>query len=258
MTALFGPVLTHAKTLDGFLDYWRRGGFNAAKVVTGWGIGQGGWSQENKQKILRTIDNLVLRTTAGDPQNPNAGPYLYCDAVYAEAVDWLRIKPDLWVELGNEPDVLWEREGRTEQVIWNYRYWLIETIKRLRSEFPAIRIIAPAPRIGIPGWERWLEITRDVAYGSADAVALHLYGWHTIVGDGKREYESARGVYNRLFPGKLVAVTELGINDPGMPATSKLQSYREFACNAPVNWRWVLFYHYNERRDIHPEYHIPV
>lgn len=256
MPALFGPVLTNAAKLDNFLDYYRAGRFSAAKVVTGWGVEQGGWSLSNKQRILQAVPRLVVRSTAGDPSNRGALWHLHSDTVAQEFHEWVQLRPNIWLELGNEPDVVWEQQGKDESLIWIYRWWLDETIQRLRVEFPQAKLISPSVRVGVPGWERWTEVMADVM-SKCDTVSIHLYGWNRIIGDGKGEYAAAKPLYDRLFPGKSVAVTELGIHHPPMPKEDKLALYRDFARNAPENWRWVLFYHYNEPGDIHPEYHIP-
>jgi hypothetical protein len=138
-------------------------------------------------------------------------------------------------------------------VIWRYRYWLDLAETRLRKEFPKARLIAPSPRIGRPGWVGWLELPADVLR-RYDSISAHIYGWHRIVGDGKGELRAAQDLYRRLFPDKTVAVTELGINDPGTPHLTKLALYREFARNAPKNWTWALAYHYDARREFHQEY----
>lgn len=256
MPALFGPVLTNTAKLDNFLSYYRVGRFSAAKIVTGWGVDEGGWNSINRWRLVQAVPRLVVRSTAGDPSNREALWHLHSDTVIAEFREWVQLRPNIWLELGNEPDVVWEQQGRDENLIWVYRWWLAETIQRLRIEFPQARLIAPSVRVGVSGWERWLEVLADVM-SKCDTVSLHLYGWHTIVGDGKREYELAKSVYDRLFPAKSVAVTELGINNPLMSPAEKLRRYRMFARIVPTNWRWVLFYHYNERGDVHPEYHIP-
>lgn len=255
MAALLGPVLTNAKNIDRFLDYYRAGRFTTAKVVAGWGLDTG-WTDEARRKLVASVPNLIVRTTVGDPSNPGTYWFPHPDVAEAEVSPWLTLKPDLFIEIGNEPSVVWEQQGRDEYLTWVYRWWLDETIQRLRNRFPRARLVAPSPCIGVPGWERWLEIPSDVIH-KCDAVSLHLYGWHRIVGDGKGEYAAAIPMYRRLFLDKPILVTEVGIHHPPMPKSEKLALYREFARTAPANIKAVLFYHYNERGDIHPEYAIP-
>lgn len=259
MPALYGPVLTNASTVSNFVSSYFTNKFSAAKVVTAWGI-DGGWNETNRRLLTTNVSRLIVRSVAGDPSYHGAQWYPEPEALVQEFRPWVALKPDLWLEVGNEPDVIWDRlnpEGRgSDQAIWEYRYWLDQAERRLRREFPQAKLIGPSPRVGhYSNWTRWLEIMADVLL-RFDTVSLHLYGWHRIVDDGKGELVAAKPVYDKLFPGKSVAVTELGIHDPSQTPASKLAAYRSFARSAPENWRWVLFYHYNARRDVHPEYSV--
>lgn len=252
MAALFGPVLTHTDNLDTFLRFYRAGRFSAAKVVTGWGRA-GGWTPEAIRALTAEVPRLIVRSTYGDPSYAGgARTWPEARGLVAEFAPWVAANPNAWLEVGNEPDVAPHNAG-DELPIWLYRWWLDDAHTALRKAYPNAKLIAPAPRVGLPGWERWLEIPADVLR-KFDTVSVHLYGWHQIIGDGKGEYAAALPLYERLFPGKSVAVTELGVHDPAKPKTEKLALYRDFARKVPANWRWVTFYHYTERGDLHPEY----
>jgi hypothetical protein len=255
MNAAFGPVLTHSPSLDAFIEYLQRGRFSTAKVITGWGL-ERAWTPADRCRLICAVPNLIVRTVNGDPSLGRHYQYLLPGEVAQELHPWLVLKPDLWIELGNEPDVLWDVPVPVEDEIWRYRWWLQATRDYLRTHYPQARLIAPSPRIGaVPQWERWLEIPAETLR-SFDAVSLHLYGWHQIVNDGKRELADAQAAYSRLLPSVPVIVSEMGIHNPQMNPAHKLALYRRFAEQVPLHWLQVLFYHHNAQGDLHPEYHI--
>lgn len=259
MSALLGPVLTNARDLPAFLAYQRAGKFTTAKVIAGWGLDTG-WTDDNRRQLVQAVPELVVRTSkTGDPSNRGGTLWhLHPDQTADEVRPWVRHNPRLWIELGNEPDVQWELQAdKSDFPVWVYQWWLDATITRLRAEFPQARLIAPSPRVGTPRWERWLEIRTEVLR-RCDAVSLHIYGWHRLIGDGKGEWAAAQSVYQRLFPTTPIAITELGVNDPATAPAVKMQMYREFAAGLPGNYPLVHFFHLNTRRDIFPEYHIPL
>ena len=257
MPALFGPVLTNAPTASSFVEAYYANRFSAAKVVTAWGI-DGGWNPTNRWLLTTNVRRLIVRSVAGDPSYLKARWYPHPDDLVEEFGPWVEVRDNLWLEVGNEPDVRWDqlKEKRSEWDIWEYRYWLDEAERRLRREFPHAKLIGPSPRVSYYlDWARWLLIMADVLK-RFDAVSLHIYGWHSIVDDKKGEFLAAKPLYSKLVPGKSVAITELGIHDPTQTPHEKLEAYRDFARKAPANWRWALFYHYNARRDVDPEYSV--
>lgn len=258
MPALLGAVLTNTPSVSQFVAHSKNARFSAAKVITAHGV-DGGWNNENRGLLVRNFDKLVVRSKRGDPAYGGKAEFWLPEPEHTaeEARPWLALRPDMWFEPGNEPDVAWEHPAigthGDEMTIWKYNYWLGETIDRLRREFPRIKLIGPSPRIGVPGWQRWLEIMQHTLR-ACDSVSVHIYGWHKIVGDGKGELSAAQEVYGKLFPNKTIACTELGINDPSISHSRKLELYRDFARNAPKNWTWALAYHYDARREFHKEY----
>jgi hypothetical protein len=254
----FGPVTTRVPSVDWLLEYNRAGRFSAALVRTAHGV-DGGWNEKNRRALLRGVETVVVGSTNGDPSYGGiAKKFWYPEpaATLAELRPWLRLRPTLTVKIGNEPDVIWEQLGQDEKHCWVYHYFLDQTITDIRAEFPQAKIIAPGPRIGTPNWHRWLEIRADV-YRRCDFVGLHVYGWWQIVGDGKRELETALPVYNRLFPDKPIWITELGINAGALSAREKLARYRATLPLLPSRVAGVAFYNVHTPAEFHTEYAIP-
>jgi hypothetical protein len=254
MPALFGPVLTNAPSADAFLQHYRTTRASAAKVITAWGL-DSGWTPQARRHVVEAVPNLIVRTAAGDPSYPRALWYLDPRVVLDELAPWLALRPNLWVELGNEPDVRAGDEGD----IWRYNYWLSAAITSVRARWPRARLIGPAVRIGHPGWERWYEILWP-ELARCTSIGIHLYGFHRLLcreDEDTGQFVKALRLVQRFFPRHTVAVTELGIHDPAMPAAEKLRRYREFARVAPPRWTWALYYHHAADRAIQPEYHIP-
>jgi hypothetical protein len=253
-----GPVLTNVSRISKFINDCERHQFRTALVVTGWGL-DNGWTDAARRLLLLAIPNLVVRTVSGDPSYRGWGALWRPDpdVTVAELAPWVRLNPTGWYAIGNEPCVAWEHPDissrNDEYTIWVYRYWLDATLRRLRREFPHAKFIAPSPRIGVPGWQRWLEIPKDVIE-RYDAASVHVYGWHRLFGDGKGELAAALRVYPALFPNQPVFATEVGINDPATSHATKLQLYRHFAATAPRNWRAIYAYHYDEGGAFHKEY----
>ena len=260
MSTYFGPVLTNAPSAASFVANYQQHGFNSAVVVTGWGI-DNGWDGARRKLVADNVGELIIRSTVGDPSNRNTLWFPFAHTLVEEFRPWVAVKPNVLLAVGNEPDVVWERPDvmtfhDKEEAIWVYRYWLDDAERNLRREFPGVRLIAPSPRVGVPGWQRWLDIMADVL-GRFDILSAHVYGWHrlaTVYGQDTDQFPLIRDYYNRRFPGKPVAITEMGIHDVNQPASQKLAHYRQFAKGLPANWRWALFYHYNARKDIDKEY----
>lgn len=253
MPALFGPVLTNSRSAASFLDYYRAGRFSAAKVVTAWGI-DGGWTPEARAAVVSSVPRLAVRSVSGDPSYKGASPFPKPQALVEEFRPWVALRPNVWLEIGNEPNV-W---GPSE-FAWLYRYWLGQSITALRTAFPKAKLIAPAVLVGGNEWERWVRTMADTLR-RCDSIGMHAYGWHRLLGPAEGEtgqYQQAQKVYNDLFPNYTVAITEMGIHDPNLPKAEKLAHYRQVAREAPRRYTWALFYHCNERGDIQPEYDIP-
>ncbi len=254
MPALFGPVLTNTRDAASFIEHYRAGKFSAAKVITGWGL-DSGWDLRSRAAVVAMTPRLMVRSVTGDPSYRRGTTFLDPDQAVEEFRPWVRLRPDIWLELGNEPDVA----GSEESTIWVYRYWLGKTIERLRREFPRARLVAPAMRINHdPRWPRWYEVMHDVM-NECDSIGMHFYGFHRVFapkGEDSDQLVYALQTAVRYFARKSIAVTEFGIHDPQMPAAAKLAQYRDFAQRAPARVTWALYYHICDRRDIQPEYHV--
>ena len=253
MPASLGPVLTSTPSLAGFMDYCKP--FTTAKVVTGWGLPEGWGYDHNRCRMLVNTPELIVRTTEGDPSTRNANWYLDPGTVVDELKPWLALKDTLHVELGNEPDVyLEDMEEPDEYYIWVYTYWLHQTLDRLRHQYPQAYLIGPSPRVDVPGWDRWLRIMAP-ALRRCDAVSLHIYGWHRFWQD-KGEPEQAFPLYEELFGSQPIYITELGINDPAMADTRKLNVYQTFTKTVPTTVKAITYFHYDVAEGFHKDYHI--
>lgn len=264
MPALYGSILTFDESVYDYIATYRQHNFSAAKVVTGWGLPHS-WQDHERAALLQAVPRLIVRSTAGDPSNYNTAWFPHPDLVVEEFRPWVALRPDIWLEVGNEPDVVWDNSdalqgavGR-EWLVWEYRYWLEQAEIALRRAFPRAKLIAPSPRVNHHhDWRRWIDVSADVL-ARFDTLSAHIYGWHQLPlapGQDTGQFAAIKAVYDELFPFRSVAVTELGIHDVYQTPQQKLAAYRKFARSLPENWRWALVYHHNRRRDIHPEYSV--
>jgi hypothetical protein len=250
----FGPVLTNEDTIDRLLDYRNAGGFTSFKLVTGWGLTRG-WNSISRAQALTAVPFPIVRTTVGDPSNATVDPFLNPDKVEQELEPFIRYKPDLMVELGNEPNIhYW-----TNEAIWAYRYFLDLSITRIRTRFPRVHIIAPALIIN-DEMNRWLDILYDVLW-KTDSIGVHAYEHYGFIGTlpaKTNQLQIANAVYPRRFINKPLVLTEFGINHHAMPKQEKLKLYRELLPQLPPVYIGATFYHLNAKGDIDPQYNIPL
>lgn len=253
---MYGMVLTNTSTVGRLTTTLERHFMNAVKVIPSWGL-DSAWDEASIHELMNWKGSIVLRTTSGDPSNKAARWHLEPQQVLHEMRPFLRYRTEnVWVELGNEPDVRWEQETKSDNTIWEYRYYLAETIQILRQYYPKVRLIAPSPRVfAFTRWERWIEIMAD-QMKRCDALSAHIYGWHWLTTDttDRGEFHALYDVYFRMFGEKDVIITEAGIHDVHVGALEKLLRYQTFYQKLPKNWRGFFIYHYNEKRDLHPEY----
>jgi hypothetical protein len=198
---------------------------------------------------------VIVRTLSGDPSyQGEGGDWLpRPEKVLEEIAPWVTLRKDLWVELGNEPDVV---GFHNTDLIWEYCWYAKEAVKAIKLTFPKVRIISPAVRLGEQGWQQWMEKLHSTTY-FCDTVGLHVYGAERIVRDPLDQL--ARGLWwaGKYFPKKTIAITELGVHN-GMPdPMHKLELYRKFARSAPTMVTWSMFYHLVEDCAIQGEYNIP-
>jgi len=246
----FGLVLTATDALDRQLyPFVRAQRFTMLKVVTGWGIGRP-WTFADRARVLAMTPRTIVRTIAGDPSY-RAGAFLYPEPkhVIAETWPWCEIQPHIAIEIGNEPNVT---PGWNDDMAWAYRYWLEQLLPQMRHVYPDAYLIAPGPSFMHPGAARYLEICADVMRGF-DAVAVHVYGFHSLNEPGVRD---VRWAYDRLFDARMPRwITELGIREPARDV-NRLALYRDFTNQLAPPWLGACVYHYGADRQINPEYHV--
>jgi hypothetical protein len=278
-----GVILTYVETLDTLEDCVRLGGYDVVKVVTGWGL-PAGWSPEARQRVAELVPNLIVRTVSGDPSyarpfDPLAGgplpgakgpdakywdyDFLDPDRVQQEIQPWYELKPELMIELGNEPNAF----NQDDDFIWRWAYFLEQTIERCRKAFPRARLISPGFMADARGnMRRFYEIARE-QIGSCDYVGVHFYEYYAFSPDQapalKGELREAIGLHKELFPNKPWYITEFGIhNTDKTPRQAKGERYARLLHGGdgwpplPPNVVGAVYYHLQMKGDIHPEYHI--
>lgn len=252
-----GPVLTNEENIERLIKYRNKGKFTSFKAVTSWGL-DSSWTSISRAQFLTLTPYPVIRTTVGDPSNAATDPFLNPDKVEAELAPWIMYKPDLMVELGNEPNI---STGWSNEAIWAYRYFLDLSIKRIRERFPLAHIIAPALIVN-DDMNRWLDI---LSFGgvleSADSIGVHAYEHYGFIGNHQaktNQLQIVNAVYQRRFPNKPLVLTEFGVNHPPMPKNEKVKIYRELLAHLPSVYIGANFYHLNRKGDIDPQYNIPL
>lgn len=249
-----GPVLTNEKDITRLIAYRNKGKYDAVKVITGWGL-QSGWNSITRAQLLTLTPNPIIRTTGGDPSNRSVDPFLNPDKTEAEIEPWVMYKPDVMIELGNEPNIA----NWTNESIWAYRYFLDLTIKRIRNKFPLVHIIAPALIVN-EYMNKWLDICGDVM-STADSIGVHAYEHYGFIGSHEartNQLQIVNAVYTRRFPNKSLVLTEFGVNHVPMPKSQKVQIYRDLLSYLPSVYLGATFYHLNAAMDIDPQYSIPL
>ncbi|HMQ33056.1 MAG TPA: hypothetical protein PKD53_20160 [Chloroflexaceae bacterium] len=278
-----GVVLTYVDSLDTLEDCVRLGDYDVVKLVTGWGLPQS-WADDTRRRVVAMVPNLIVRTVSGDPSYarpadplskkhmPGAtGPdaqywqydFLDPDRVAHEIAPWYALKPDLMIELGNEPNVY----NQDDDFIWRWAYFLDLAIKRCRQEFPRATLISPGFMMDPAGnMRRFYEIAqRQIA--ACDYVGVHFYEYYAFKPDEgpatKGELRDAVALHQQFFPDKAWYVTEYGIhNTDQVPRREKGARYARLVHGGagwpalPANVAGAVYYHLQTKGDIHPEYHI--
>lgn len=235
-----GVVLTHTSNLTGLLDTIHANQLGVLKVVTGWGLNRA-WTDPDRRLAARA-PMLIVRTVAGD------GKTLDPNKAVAELQPWYTIRPDLVVEIGNEPNAPGAGVA-TDKEIWEYRYNLLAAIRRIRVEMPRARIIGPA-MVADASLHRWLAILGDTT-PLVDYIGLHAYEWYQFTPPGTQQLETALHAAQqlcRMHGHRPLFFTELGINDIHQtPTVLKLQRYRALSSTLPGNVAGACYYHICER-----------
>lgn len=278
-----GVILTYVDSLDTLEDCVRLGGYNAVKVVSGWGLPRS-WDPESRKRVIAMVPHLIVRTVSGDPSyarphDPLAGgpipgakganaqyweyDFLNPDTVQAEIQPWYELKPDLMIELGNEPNVF----NQDDDFIWRWAYFLEQTIIRCREVFPEATLISPGFMMDARGnMKRFYEIGQK-QIAMCDYVGMHFYEYYAFKPDQapatKGELRDAVQLHQQFFPDMPWYITEYGIhNTDRTPRHVKGERYARLLHGGdgwpalPVNVRGAVYYHLQMKGDIHPEYHI--
>lgn len=256
----FGPVLTNVASIDRLCQYMAVGKFTSLKIIPSWGV-EGGWTFQRIRLVSEMTNNLVVRTgrdSGGDPSLTDATWFIDPEAAINELRPFAKaIVGDWWLEGGNEPDVIMERLGNDEGLIWSYRYFFDEFLKRARKEFPRAKIIGPSPRLQHPMAFRWLEIMAD-KLRECDAVSVHCYAFRDLLAPDTADLGEwvSRAVpwYKQLGLNRAIAITECGINGPEIPKPTKFKRTRNFASRLPKNVVLANYFHIKE--DQPDAYHI--
>lgn len=228
-----GVVLTHTRSIASLRTAIAIGSYTALKVVTGWGI-PGPWTDADRQLVAPLAPTLIVRTTAGDPSSGH--DFLHPEEVIRELTPWLSIKPDAWIELGNEPN-------SAEVDPWQYRYYLGLAITACRAAFPRARLIAPALLLDRGDPQRWLTLLGDL-YRQCDAIGVHLYAFHSLAADDTGQQAQAAKLYSTFT--EPLALTEYGINDGAMGKAEKGTAYAQFVSLLPARYQLATAYHIDQ------------
>ncbi|GAB4444519.1 MAG: hypothetical protein OHK0015_45970 [Chloroflexi bacterium OHK40] len=278
-----GVVLTYVDSLDTLEDCVRIGGYDAVKVVTGWGLPTG-WNDDSRRRVLELVPHVIVRTVSGDPsygrpidplsggplpgaKGPNARywdyDFLNPDRVEEEITPWYRLKPTIMIELGNEPNVF----NQDDDFIWIWAYHLEQTIARCRKAFPQATLISPGFMADARGnMRRFYEIAHK-QIAMCDYVGVHFYEYYAFTPDKapatKGELRDVVLLHQQFFPDMPWYITEYGIhNTDQTPRAEKGARYARLIHGGegwpplPANIAGAVYYHLQMKGDIHPEYHI--
>jgi hypothetical protein len=237
---MFGPIVTVVTDFGKFDTFFRANKFDAIKVVTAWPL--------SMTRTFGLATNVVVRTTCGDPSNSNTNPYLDVNEVIKEITPWYAEKTNIYIQLGNEPNI-----GKTDP--WDYWYFFWKSVDACRVAFPKAKIISTPLQFN--GTEsEWLAIMQQ-QYKDHGNLLPHYSGWnvyedHSFSNPTRHDVYKAR-MYAKTYFDKLpVIACEVGINRAA--DNTRLYEYRQLI----NSFAGVFWFHYNDKMDNWPEYHIPV
>lgn len=223
-----GVVLTSTNDLTGLVTALNIVDLGLLKVVTGWP----NWSKPQRE-IAAKAPALIVRSVTGDgiaPPDPNK--------LREELRDWYAARPDMYVEVGNEPNAI---PGFRDDQIWQYRYGLNACITMIRDEYPQAKIISPGLLSGNQ-LDRWFAVCCEV-FSRCDYIGLHAYEWHNFTPPGTYQLKTALATMRRHCPARPAMITELGINDTATSAETKARRYRATIATLPGFVAGTVCYH---------------
>jgi hypothetical protein len=222
-----GLVLTSVDNLTNLLGSMRANGIPLLKVVTGWGTN---WNDEAIGQVC-AMPSVLVRTVSGD------GARLDPDTVLNEIAPWCAARPQIQIELGNEPN----SQDASDDAAWEFRWWFIETLKAVRERYPQARIVSP----GLMGkrQETWWRINQD-AFSMANSIGFHAYAFFDFTSGDTGDLQRALQQLGDIFPHKPWLGTELGINDTATPPGVKATRYGALHRKLPSQVAGAIWYHY--------------
>jgi hypothetical protein len=240
---MFGYVLTYARNVEELYIATKKIGADTIKVITAWGLPWDSTQEGNTRALIASLTpNTVIRTKSGDPSS-NGTLYPIPDIIIQEIRPWYSVKRNIIIEIGNEPNV----HSSTQDYVYIYKWYLAQTILRLRVEFPHAKIMSTAlqPDKNV---EYWHQIFSEDIYDTVDYVGVHAYEHRSFTQPITHHYDKMLSIF-ALQKSKLF-FSELGINGAN---SNKLAEYKAIAMRFPVT-----YYHYNSALDIDPQYHVEV
>lgn len=245
---MFGVCLTNTKDFLTFRASVRNKNLDTVKVISAFGFPVS-WNQQTRAQILALTPNTIVRSITGDPSYMQSWKmtrdFVYPDwkRLYKEIFPWYDIKPDILIEIGNEPNL----DNSIDPYI--YRYYLQDCINQCREVFPLAQIITPGLQQNELEQD-WFSIfsldNEDYVPLNADYTGIHIYDHLNLELQNPRIQQTLQWG-KRL--GKPLFCTELGINKP---KATRVERYRFFTSEIGGN---AVYYHYNAARDIDPQYH---
>jgi hypothetical protein len=210
------------------------------------------------------VPNVIVRTVSGDVTQGK--PHPIPDEIAAELGPWYNenqsVGTTLHVELGNEPNMPpWQDNPPDEQFVWDWRYWLEQSINRVQRDFPGVATISPG---FVPGRnpDPFYRIAGD-QIRRCSYVGFHMYEYHSYNQIGTNDINIIINHGNTYFPHNYWFITEHGINDPHVGDWSKGVEYAgAIHCGqsyTPLPWQVAGATYYHLQRDSnghHLEYDI--
>jgi hypothetical protein len=203
-----GVVLTGA-TLAELRDCVAHGGYDTVKVVSEWGLAEG-WNPDTRWQVCNMTPYTIVRTGVGD------GSYPYPDQVVNQIWPWYEADRGIMIELGNEPNVGF---NKTDQFVWEWRYFLNQAIDACRANFPQAKLISPGlASSNNNDVRRWFNIAADVIR-RCDYIGFHAYAWSNWFGGP--DLQSIIPTMQQYFGDRQWVLTEYGINDTSLRLSDK-------------------------------------
>lgn len=222
----YGVVLTGA-SIPELKDCVQRGRYNTIKVVTAWGLYEG-WNPKTRRQVCEIAANTIVLTEVGNGVEKDAFPYP--NVVLEQIRPWYEIKPNIIIEIGNEPNGnVWGRNRRTDDFIKTWRDYFQQAVEVCRRNFPQAKLISSGiASLGIPSRDirRWFNIAGDVMK-QCDYIGFHIYvntDWY----NQNTGFPEIISLMKEYFSDKPWALTEFAIEDGKINPAVKGERYADF------------------------------